>query len=203
MARRVPTLVLVPTELEHERLAALGGFPGARAELAGFGPVACAARTAGLVARRRAARVLLVGIGGSLRPRELPVGTATSFSAVHLEGLTRHGFPQWKDAHGRIEQRLPLVGARGELLTVCAASDSPAAAHRRARAFPRARAEDMEGFGAALACRLAHVPLVIVRGISNVAGERDQRRWDVTGALAAARELALEWLDRADWSARR
>jgi futalosine hydrolase len=203
MARRVPTLVLVPTRLELELLAVLGGFPRARVELVGFGPLAAAARTAGLLAGTGAGRALLVGIGGSLRPEELPVGAAASFAAVRLEGLERHGFAQWEDAAGRVAERLPLAGARGELLTVCAASASPARARARRRAFPRARVEDMEGFGAALACRLAGVPLVVVRGVSNLAGERERRRWDVRGALAAARVLALEWLARAEWSARR
>jgi futalosine hydrolase len=55
----------------------------------------------------------------------------------------------------------------------------------------------MEAFGAALACHLAGVPLVVVRGISNHAGERDATRWRVREALAAARTLALEWLERA------
>jgi futalosine hydrolase len=200
--RRVPTLVLVPTVLERRLLEGFGGLPGARLELAGFGPVAAAARTAELLARRKTARVLLIGIAGSLRPRQLPVGAAASFSAVRLAGLERHGFPQWQDAAGKVEERLPLAGSRGELLTVCAPSATRSEALRRARAFPRARAEDMEAFGAALAARLAGVRLVVVRGISNVAGERDLRRWNVRGALAAARLLALEWLAEKDWNAR-
>jgi futalosine hydrolase len=57
----------------------------------------------------------------------------------------------------------------------------------------------MEGFGVALACALARVPLAIVRGISNAAGERDTKRWRIREALAAARETALELLRRPDW----
>ena len=48
----------------------------------------------------------------------------------------------------------------------------------------------METFGAALAARLAGVPLHAVRGISNVAGDRDKDRWLVEPALMAAASSA-------------
>ena len=61
--------------------------------------------------------------------------------------------------------------------------------------FPDAAAEDMEGFAVALACRLAGVPLSIVRGISNTAGDRDPARWLVPEAVAAAAALAARILE--------
>jgi futalosine hydrolase len=60
---------------------------------------------------------------------------------------------------------------------------------------PAAVAEDMEGFAVALACRLAGVPLTIIRGISNTAGDRDHARWRVPEALAAAAALSLQTLE--------
>jgi len=203
--------VLVPTRLERTLLQRLGGLAGAPAELCGFGPVAAAARTAGLLALRKPRRVLLLGIGGTLRPEELPVGAAASFASVRLEGLgarrgtrwlapSELGFAQWDDGRTRIEERLALQparrGVRGELLTVCTAAGSRAEARARARRHAAASVEDMEGFGVALACALARVPLTVVRGVSNVAGERDRRRWDVRAALDAARTLAGTWLAR-------
>jgi futalosine hydrolase len=47
----------------------------------------------------------------------------------------------------------------------------------------------MEAFSVALACRMAKVPLTVIRGISNMAGDRDKANWNVTGALEAAAEL--------------
>jgi futalosine hydrolase len=88
---------------------------------------------------------------------------------------------------------VPGQGAIG-LLTVCAASGSRAEASARCERHPFARAEDMEGFGVALACAIARIPLSIVRGISNVAGERDVSRWQIGAALGAARQLALDHL---------
>lgn len=202
----VPTLVLVPTELERRGLEALGGFPGLRCELCGFGPVAAAARTAELVARHGPARVLLVGIAGSLDPQAAPVGSAASFARVWIDGLgagsgkdflppSRLGFPQWE----AIGESLDLApGGAGVLLSVCSASATSAESAQRRERYPEAVAEDMEGFGAALACRLAGAPLAIVRGLSNPAGVRDRHAWRIPEALAAAHALARDVLARAE-----
>jgi futalosine hydrolase len=209
----VHTLVLVPTDLERRllapRLAAAGGGPG-RIELCGFGAVAAAARTAGLVAERRPDRVLLVGIAGRIGD-SLRVGEARRFSEVACYGVgagTGDGFepagalgwPQWPGdpaAGGEIGDVIMLTPATspadppaGLLLTACAASATAADVALRRAAFPAAVAEDMEGYGVALACRLAGVPLEIVRGISNTAGDRDKARWQIEPALAAAADLA-------------
>jgi futalosine hydrolase len=81
------------------------------------------------------------------------------------------------------------------LLTACAASATAADVARRTSLFPVAAAEDMEGFGVALACRLAGVPLTIIRGISNTAGDREHARWRMPEALAAAAALAMQALE--------
>jgi futalosine hydrolase len=188
------TLLLVPTELEFARLEELGGFgaSGARVELCGFGPVAAAARAAQLIARHSPAEVLLVGIAGSYDPARLALGSATSFREVALDGSGGTGFPQWpaRDGVAAIHERLPLRPARGAcaalLLTV-----SSATVPARRELLPGAAAEDMEGFGVAIACALARLPCTIVRGISNAVGERDHARWRIGEALAAARTLAL------------
>jgi futalosine hydrolase len=52
-------------------------------------------------------------------------------------------------------------------------------------------AEDMESFSVALACLACKVPLTIVRGISNQAGDRNKSRWVVAPALKAAADLAV------------
>ena len=201
-------LILVPTALELSGLIELGGFPGfAPPETCGFGPVSAAARTTQLLAERRPPLACLVGLAGALGPAAL--GTARVFARVRLEGVgvgaggafvpaSEIGFAQWEGgAEGRIEEALDLARAEGsaeELLTVCAASADPQEAAERRVRHPRAAAEDMEAFGVALACRLLETPLVVVRGLSNRAGERDRTGWRVREALAAARILALERL---------
>lgn len=211
-----PTLVLVPTPLEARRLADQGGLgPGlGLVELCGFGPVAAAARTGALLERLRPRRVLLVGIAGAYDDAAHPPGTALAFERVAVEGLgagegddlvppAALGFPQWPEPgpDGEAGDVLPLgrppgtpVGELGLLLTTCAASADEEQAARRRRRHAEAVAEDMEGFGVALACAQAGVPLAIVRGVSNRVGVRDPARWRIPAALAAARELAIELL---------
>ena len=66
--------------------------------------------------------------------------------------------------------------------------------HDRRLTFPDAVAEDMEGFSVAFACAMAGCQLSIVRGISNVAGDRDKAHWRITDALHAAADLLIEKL---------
>ena len=206
------TLILIPTAAERRVLQPLlkadRAEPPWRLELCGFGPIAAAARSAQLVAQLQPAEVLLVGIAGTFAPAAAAVGTACRFDSVRCYGVgagvgrehhsaTEMGWAHW-DLEPRIGDELPLThrpdeaspAAGGGLLTCCAASATPREARARAEAFPDAVAEDMEGFAVALSCRLAGVPLSIVRGISNRAGDRDQRRWRIDEALAAAAELS-------------
>lgn len=214
------TLVLVPTESELSRLADEGGIdPGlGHVELCGFGPIAAAARTATLCERLAPTRVLLIGIAGAYDVDRHPVGSALAFGDVALDGVgvgegsrlvtpPALGFPQWPGSSSEAGHdggtdpiydsvTLNFAAAEGvQLLTTCAASDSPAHAAERRERFPAAVAEDMEGFAVATACRLAGVPVGIVRGISNEVGDRDPKSWRIPGALKAARELANRVLE--------
>ena len=218
-----PELVLFPTQLELARFEDQGGLPPgfALCAVAGFGPVAAAARTAELLARLRPRRVWLVGIAGAYDIERHPTGTALLFERVASHGVgagegdayrgpTALGFPQWpgSPASGAppVEEELPLhVPAATPadlcaalLVSTCAASASPGEAQRRRDRYPDGVAEDMEGFGVALACALARVPLCVVRGISNEVGDRDGRNWRIPAALAASRRLLLELLGAED-----
>lgn len=210
-------LVLVPTELERGVIApVLTAACGAamRIELAGFGPVVAAARTAGLLAAIRPARVLLVGIAGRYGDR-LEIGRAAVFERVACHGVGAGsgaafvpagtlGWQQWpgdaSPAPAAIGDVLdctsgPLPAAfatarSGLLLSACAAAAGDEDVRSRRAVWPDAAAEDMEGFAVAAACRLAGVPLDIVRGISNTAGDRDPSGWMIEAACRAAAELA-------------
>ena len=209
-------LILIPTEQERRILGpilapAIGG--SARLELCGFGMAAAAARTAHLVGRHMPARVLLVGIAGRLDDR-LSLGSASRFSQVSCYGIgagtggdfrtaESMGWLQWPgdppdpavaigDTIACSSTAATVVPASERLLTVAAAAACEADVVARKRLFPDAAAEDMEGFAVTLACRLQRVPIDIVRGISNTAGDRDKTRWQVTGALEAAAALAVQ-----------
>lgn len=196
-------LLCVPTALELGRLrsaspSAVDPERWAGVEVVGFGPVAAAARTAQLVTQASPAAVLLVGIAGAY-PGGPSMGEATWFGDAAMDGIgagegeglilpSKMGFPQWPGSPAAPEptfERAPLAGPGGLILTVAAAADSAAMVEARASRFPGALAEDMETFGASLACGMAGVPLFALRGISNHAGDRDVGGWRIDDALAA------------------
>jgi len=207
-------LILVPTELERGRIApvvvAASGAP-LRIELCGFGPVVAAARTARLIAEHRPQAVVLVGIAGRLSGR-LRIGEAYAFEQVACHGIgagtgdafmpaESMGWLQWPadglDSAARVGDVLSCTTGRGSatapqaglLLSACSAAANDTDVRERLRLHPDAAAEDMEGFAVAAACRLAGVPLDIVRGISNTAGDRDTAHWQIDAACRAAGEL--------------
>ena len=181
-------------------------------QLCGFGPIASAARTGALLARYKPQRVLLVGIAGTYNDQKAPVKTACRFDSVACYGVgvgsgdefqtaSEMGWNQFsdRDAQPKLRDVIPLtssfvqnVPCHGQLLTACAASANDRDAQRRQRVFPNAIAEDMEGYGVAFACALAGIPLQIVRGISNVVGDRDHSNWSIEESLFAAANMVTE-----------
>lgn len=204
-------LLLIPTEFERkfilpvvEKLESDPGLDVA-IEVCGFGPVAAAARTAYLVAQHQPEQVLLLGIAGSYTGAE--VGNGYRFSSVGCYGIgvgtgesfqsaEEMGWPHWAETEKGVSigDVISIVDqdVSRQLLTVCAGSHNQTDVEQRTAVFPDAIAEDMEGFGVALACRLAQTPLTIVRGISNVAGDRDKSNWKTEEAMVAAGELAQQ-----------
>ena len=216
----LPTLLLFPTDMERAGVGDVGGNRNgsAVAEVCGFGPVAAGARTAQLLSRIRPRRVILVGIAGTYDERRLPVGAAATFDEVVLDGVgvgqgasfkdaAGLGFAQWPGSedtcHEPVRQRLRLdpfpvsdASSRNRLLvTTCVASASPSEAAARRSAYQDALAEDMEAFSVALACALHRVPVAVVRGISNVAGDREQSHWKIESAMQEALRLLQVALD--------
>ncbi len=199
-------LVLVPTQLElaciESRLADALPRTEVQTEVCGFGLVAAAARTGALLHVVRAERVILVGVAGAYDER-LELEAAYLFDHVGCYGIGAGsgatfqtvgelGWHHWPnepligdvlpiDTHGARDATAP-----GQLLSCCAASDGERDAKSRLKKFPEAVAEDMEGFAVAAACRMARVPISIVRGISNRAGDRDHRNWKIESAMEAA-----------------
>ncbi len=196
-------LILVPTVLE---LKAIHALPGdlrqvvSGAHLCGFGPIEAAARTAQLLAVHRPSQVLLLGIAGSLAGRLTP-GSAAVFSEVICFGIGAGTGSQFISADEMGWSQSPIALHTGQtkaetdvlasaLLTSCAASGTDHDARDRAERFPQAAAEDMEGYGVALSCQMAGIPLTVIRGISNEAGNRNLSQWRISDALRSALELA-------------
>ncbi len=197
------TLVLVPTEFEMTELAKHVDWSDlATVAVCGFGPVEAASVTATLISRLRPQRVLLLGIAGTYDVDRMAVGSRACFGEVAIDGIgagsgdefipgKAMGFTQETSCALHVPARKRNIDL---LLTCCAASANAGEVKDRLARFPNATAEDMEGFGVARACQLTDVPLAIVRGISNAAGNRDRTTWRAVDALAAAGELAQDIL---------
>lgn len=206
-------LILVPTHFERQQLPlARGRLAEAAVEVCGVGAIVAGVRAARLLAQYQPRSVLLLGIAGAIGPA-LQVGSAYEFDSVVCYGigvgggsrystLAELGWEKWLNPRvgpeGPLSEVLSLgsdqqtraAGTGRQLLTAMAASADQQDVAWHSQKFPSAEAEDMEGYAVAMACHLAGVPLRIIRGISNVAGDRQHERWHVTQALQAAAELA-------------
>jgi futalosine hydrolase len=206
--------ILVP--LLHPQMRQFGGT----LHLCGFGPVAAAARTSQLIAQHRPSRIMLAGIAGAIGDT-LSVGSATEFDEVACSGVgvgtgadfqtaSQLGWSQWDSGGGdrsnmrpEIGDVLPLTATANvdsvserrksrQLLTCCSGSANREDVELKSRFFPDAIAEDMEAFGVAMAAALASVPVQVVRGISNNAGDRRLSQWKINDALNSTAQLVLK-----------
>ena len=208
----IENLILIPTAFESSLISSrLNDFMKVGSTLfhhCGFGPIAAAARSSELIIANQPSRVYLLGIAGGYRngkstSTQAVVGEAIQFSSVAVDGIgvgegdsfqssAELGWTQFSgdDHRQSIGDTITLDSqAPHRLLTVCAGAATLEQASRRQQRTA-AVAEDMEGFAVAMVCQLQKVPLQIIRGISNVAGDRNKSNWRVGEAMnAAADEL--------------
>lgn len=79
---------------------------------------------------------------------------------------------------------------KGNFVTLSAVSGTLRRARELEKRF-HAICENMEGAAFAQVCTLYSIPLLEIRGISNIAGVRDKRRWDFKGAAENCQEAVL------------
>ena len=202
----LPNLLLIPTEPEHalvkERAQILVDKTFAIVAICGFGPVLPAATVTEKIHQYRPRQVILCGIAGAYDGASLDVGAAYEFSQVKIDGIgvgqgTEFKTPSqmgWEQFAGDTDR--PAIGDQIDissmedrsLLTVCTAASDRAQANDRYQRYETA-AEDMEAFAVAAACRLQNVPLRVVRGISNIAGDRDHSQWKIADAMNSAMDI--------------
>jgi futalosine hydrolase len=159
----------------------------------GFGLANAGAGAAHAIAQHRPQRVMLVGLAGSYNLARTPIGTAMVASAVRCHGIGAGGQNATELGWAASDQ-IELDGGDGLVLSVADASATPAQAAARHQKHPEAVIEEMEGYAVAVAATLFEVPLTVVRGVSNVAGDRDHAAWQARPALAAARSILASML---------
>jgi len=168
-------------------------LPGS-VHVCGFGLAAAGAGAAHAIATHMAdaeTGVVLVGAAGTYDPDRFAIGTAIDASQVRIDGIGAGGAGPAQLGFAEADV-IALGGSDGELLSVAEAAGTTLDAAGRAERHPDALAEEMEGFAVAVAAGLFGVPLRIVRGASNQAGDRNHAEWRMAEALAAARARVLE-----------
>ena len=186
----------------------------------GIGKAATAAGLARALAEASAAgrpfdAVVQVGIGGTYAGSFLPVGGVAVAAVEHdldygvryrdgWRGAEDLGFPLVVEATPNsvpVDAHLSRwLSREGSVPTaVFGTSDAVSGdldeAEARRQRFDLA-IESMEGAAAALTARAFGVPFAEVRGISNVAGQRDHATWEVRAAVQAAARVLLGALRR-------
>jgi futalosine hydrolase len=165
---------------------------GAPVAVCGFGLAAAGAGAAHEIALHRPSRVILVGSAGSYDLERAPIGSALTASAVRCHGIGAGELSAAELGWGGDE--IELTGSGGLVLSVAAASATLEEAAIRLHKHPQAVVEEMEGYAVALAATLWEVPLSIVRGVSNAAGDRETANWRMPEAMAAAGSVVASML---------
>lgn len=209
-----PILLLIPTQPEldlvRDRLELLLKRHYVTVATCGFGPVLPAAIATEKIYQHGPNSVLLCGIAGAYEGASLEIGAAYEFAQVKIDGVgagqggkfktpSQMGWNQFAGDSDRpsIGDVLDIDGS-GDLclLTVCAAAGDRDQANDRHQRYA-AQAEDMEAFAVAAACKLQKVPLRVVRGISNTAGDRDHSKWKIADAMNSAIEIVERIIEQA------
>ena len=180
----VARMILVVAATERE----LAGAAGAVTLACGIGPVEAAAASARALAELRPAALLHVGIAGA---RGIPVPQLVIGSeAVYEDALVGGLVPERERPDPRLVDAAQRALPEARVL--------PIGTSARVGGTSSCDVEAMEGFAVLRAARLAGVPAVEVRAVSNEIDEPDRTRWrfdDALTALAAALPRLLSALD--------
>jgi futalosine hydrolase len=168
----VARMILVVAATERE----LAGAAGAATLACGIGPVEAAVASArALAGLRRPAALLHVGIAGA---RGIPVPQLVIGSeAVYEDALAGGLVPERERPDPRLVDAAQRALPEARVL--------PIGTSARVGGTSSCDVEAMEGFAVLRAARLAGVPAIEVRAVSNEIDEPDRTRWRFDDALAA------------------
>lgn len=204
-------LICTATDLEAEILRArLAGAPAIRLVRMGVGAVNAAhAVTLAIVAGKPSA-IIVCGIGGAYPSSGLRVGDVAcaeneiygdlgAQSPTGFLDMKALGFPVVASASAPLFNELPMQLFPSEhrvnfvTVSTCTGTSADAAA---IAGRTRGAVENMEGAAVAHVAHLHGIPVGEVRGISNIAADRDKSAWKIRDAAEAAQHALLEWLSK-------
>jgi futalosine hydrolase len=200
-----PVIVCVSTEPEGALLK-----PHLPVLVTGVGAVNAAIALTRFLERHSARAILSCGIGGTYPGAALQLASAVwaesecygdlgAASAGGFLDMRALGFPVIAGA-SPIYNTLPVTLRPQDAIVrpfvtvnTCTGSD---AAAREIETRTGGAVESMEGAAIAHVAALYGIPMGEVRGISNVAGNRDRAAWRIHEAAAAAQEALLHSIDK-------
>lgn len=199
-------LVLIPTSLElslaHVHLEKLKESSQVQVELCGLGLIEAGIAAMRFFQRVQPSCVWHLGIAGSYNHR-LRLSEAYEFSRLACygvgvgEGENFQSASQlgWSKTMGVVTGEILQLNSGSPdrlLISVPSASANEREVALKMRIFPEAVAEDMESYAVAVACKAQGIPLRVIRGISNQAGDRDMSRWQAAAAMQATVALTAD-----------
>jgi futalosine hydrolase len=211
------TLVLIPSSLELDivrRQTGLNHFLAETArtvslEVGGVGLLSAAITAVRLIEQQKPQYLVVLGIAGTYNEERATVGQAYLFPSVSCFGFgvgQGTNFRPWettelaaiapceREINLRIPDGLREETAKGTLISVAAVSSNADEVNSIRKYCPSAIAEDMEGFAVASACQSFAIPCTVIRGISNIAGQRDKTNWQIESAITSACQLLVRLL---------
>jgi futalosine hydrolase len=194
----VTTSILVCAATPFEaRLLVEAGVPTL---VTGIGPVSAAIALTRRLAASPVDRILICGIGGAYPGSGLAVGDvawAGTETFGDLGADSSQGFltAECLGFHtpSKFELDLFPAGPRVPFVT-CSTTTGTAARARELRERTGGAVESMEGAALVQVAREFGLLVGEVRGISNLAGDRDRAAWQIDRAAAAAQEAVRAWL---------
>lgn len=190
----------------------------------GIGKAAAAAAAVALLCGQDVAALWLFGCGGAYPDSTLVIGDLALAKAEIFgdEGVcSERGFRDFSEmnlpmrqadkkffntwpvdqelfswAQPRLEEHAKAAGkafCSGPFVTVSCCTGTTREAKSIA-ARTSGICENMEGAAVALACQQMKIPMLEIRGISNLVEDRDMSRWDLAAGMAAAQEAVLHLL---------
>ena len=188
----------------------------------GVGKVNAASSATAVIENYPVRAVINFGVGGAYPDTGLNIGDVAIaskeiygdegvFTAAGIKGMKEIGIPLVRIGKTKYFNEFPLdppsitfsedennmniMIKTGNFITVSAVSGSQKRARDLGKRFD-AVCENMEGAAIAHVSALYELPMIEVRGISNVAGVRDKRKWNLKIASQNCQKLVIEMIEK-------
>jgi futalosine hydrolase len=201
------SLICTATELEGRILRDALGEDGPRLIHTGVGVVNAAHAVTMAIVQKRPEAIIVCGIGGAYPSSGLAVGDVVCAEAEIYGDLGAQspdgfldmralGFPVVAGPGTTLFNELPMqlfpAGRRVRFVTVSTCTGTAGIA-RELETRTGGGVENMEGAAIAHVAHLHGIPVGELRGISNIATDRDKSKWQIKDAAEAAQRALLTW----------